>query len=129
METGLFALQADHLSAAGTTRQSSPPSRDVVYGLFRSDKGIKEGTATRSIAHKLAPAHITPVRSQDEEPATDASRHLAQYFLQLANLPTCPLDRLSRYEYALWRQVAQILFALEGLCRRKPQERRGRAPI
>ena len=48
---------------------------------------------------------------ENEEPAADPSRHLAQCFLRLANLPTYPLDRLSRYEYALWRQVAQILFA------------------
>ncbi len=34
------------------------------------------------------------------------------------------LDRLSRYEYTLWRQVVQILFALDNLNRRKPQERR-----
>jgi hypothetical protein len=32
-------------------------------------------------------------------------------------------DRLSRYEAILWRQVAQILFALDALDRRKPQER------
>jgi hypothetical protein len=33
------------------------------------------------------------------------------------------LDRLGRYEYMLWRQAAQILFALDHLNRRKPQER------
>lgn len=35
-----------------------------------------------------------------------------------------PLDRLSRHKYALWRQVAQILFALDALNRRTPQRRR-----
>jgi hypothetical protein len=39
--------------------------------------------------------------------------------LRLANLPNYPLDRLSRYE----RQAGQILFALDALDRRKPQER------
>jgi hypothetical protein len=33
-------------------------------------------------------------------------------------------ERLSRYEYTLWRQVAQTLFALDNLNRRKPQERK-----
>ena len=47
----------------------------------------------------------------------------AQCFLRLANLPSCPLDRLSRYEAVLWRQAGQILFALDALDRRKPQER------
>jgi hypothetical protein len=37
----------------------------------------------------------------------------------------CTLDRLSRYEAALWRQVEQTLLLLNTLDRRKPQERRG----
>jgi hypothetical protein len=49
---------------------------------------------------------------------------VAQCFLRLANLPNYALDRLSRYEAMLWRQVAQTLFALDALDRRKPQERR-----
>jgi hypothetical protein len=43
--------------------------------------------------------------------------------LRLANLPNFALDRLSRYEATLWRQAGQILFALDALDRRKPQER------
>ena len=35
-------------------------------------------------------------------------------------------DRLSRYEATLWRRVGQILFALDALDHRKPQERRRR---
>jgi hypothetical protein len=44
--------------------------------------------------------------------------------LRLANLPNFALDRLSRYEATLWRQAGQILFALDALDRRKPQERK-----
>jgi hypothetical protein len=47
----------------------------------------------------------------------------------LANLPNFALDRLSRYEAALWRQVGRILFALDALDRRKPQERARRFRI
>jgi hypothetical protein len=43
--------------------------------------------------------------------------------LRLANLPNFALDHLSRYEATLWRQVRQILFALDALDRRKPQDR------
>ena len=53
------------------------------------------------------------------DPTTD----LARCFLRLANLPSYPLDRLSRYEAILWRQAGQILFALDALDRRKPQKR------
>ena len=38
-------------------------------------------------------------------------------FLRLVNLPNFALDHLSRYEAMLWRQVAQILFALDALDR------------
>jgi len=43
--------------------------------------------------------------------------------LRLINLPSCALDRLSRYEATLWRQAGRILFALDALDRRKPQDR------
>ena len=52
----------------------------------------------------------------------------ARCFLRLANLPNFALDRLSRYEATLWRQVGQTLFALDALDRRKPQEKRFRFP-
>jgi hypothetical protein len=46
----------------------------------------------------------------------------ARCFLRLANLPDYALDRLRRYEAILWRQVRQILIALDALNRRKPQD-------
>jgi hypothetical protein len=48
----------------------------------------------------------------------------ARCLLRLANLPNFALDRLSRYEATLWRQASRILYALDALDRRKPQERR-----
>jgi len=47
----------------------------------------------------------------------------ARCFLRLANLPNFALDHLSRYEATLWRQADRMLYALEKLDRRKPQER------
>ena len=41
-------------------------------------------------------------------------------FLRLSHLPSCPLDRLSRYEATLWRQACQTLFSLRFLQRRRP---------
>ncbi len=57
------------------------------------------------------------------QPPVDPATDLARCFLRLANLPSYPLDRLSRYEAILWRQAGQILFALDALDRRKPQDR------
>jgi hypothetical protein len=55
--------------------------------------------------------------------SNNAGIEFARCFLRLANLPNFALDRLSRYEATLWRQVGRILFALDALDRRKPQER------
>jgi len=55
-----------------------------------------------------------------------SSIEFARCFLRLANLPNFALDRLSRYEATLLRQAGRILFALDALDRRKPQERRRR---
>ena len=49
----------------------------------------------------------------------DQSDDLTRSFVRLTNLPTYPLDRLSRYEATLWRQACQILFTLRCLNRRK----------
>ena len=57
------------------------------------------------------------------QPPVDPATNLARCFSRLADLPSYPLDRLSRYEAILWRQASQILFALNALDRRKPQER------
>lgn len=102
METGLFEIQADHLNEFKKARQVRPAARNVVYAMLgRVDtSGRQAGEPT-------------------DEPATD----LARCFLRLANLPSYALDRLSRYEVVLWRQVDQVLMVLDALDRRKPQER------
>jgi hypothetical protein len=63
-------------------------------------------------------------RDTSVKPASVPAADLAGCFLHLANLPNYTLDCLSRYEATLWRQVGQILFALDTLDRRKSQERR-----
>jgi hypothetical protein len=124
IETGLFEIQAEHLSEPRQSHRLQPASREVLYALFkpaqpRSHNGNAVSRPTTDAAE--LPSRFDP---ETEEPAADPSLHLAQCFLRLANLPNYALDRLSRYEYALWRQVAQILFALDNLNRRKPQEKR-----
>jgi hypothetical protein len=58
----------------------------------------------------------------------DPKNAIADGFLQLAALPTFALDRLSRYEYLLWRQTRQIVFTLKSL-QRKPQPSRVMFPF
>jgi hypothetical protein len=117
METGLFAMQAEHLRH---DKQELPAvSREIIQLMF-----AKPDVTRPSVAQ----GGDTAKRYGDDDPCgqtqpgTVGNDDLARCFLRLANLPTYPLDRLNRYEATLWRQVARILFALDTLDRRKPQE-------
>jgi len=118
METGLFEIQADYLREFRQSRQTEPKPLEIIYARFgvdavdaeshRSSHGITNRTEAQP---RLGPNSVNP------------ATNLARCFLRLANLPNFALDRLSRYEATLWRQAGQILFALDALDRRKPQER------
>ncbi len=116
-------LQADHLSAFRQARQLNPASREVVHALIgRADPvSFERIPALHSVTNGTEAVPSSGAKSV--EPAVDPTADLAQCFLRLANLPSYPLDRLSRYEGILWRQAGQILFALDALDRRKPQAR------
>ena len=115
METGLYEIQADHLVDRKQPRQVHPTSRELVYTFFQqtesgdaSDGATNETEDERgSVRNALEPTNV----------------EFARCFLRLANVPDYALDRLSRYEAILWRQVRQILIALNALDRRKPQDR------
>ena len=115
METGLFEIQANHLRDFRQGRPTQPMSGEIIYDgpdLDRVSLGTLNGT------------HALPSSGRQ---CIDPTINLAVCFLRLANLPSYPLDRLSRYEAVLWRQAGQILFALDALDRRKPQDRRSRS--
>ena len=82
-------------------------ANSVDAGPDRASPGITIGTKAR------------PSSPKSVDPAAD----LARCLLRLANRPSYPFDRLSRYEAILWRQAGQILFALDASDRRKPQKR------
>ena len=113
IETGLFEIQADHLSDFRKTHRISPASREIVYALFNANSD--QQTASHGVANTVSTqGRVVP------------DVDLARCFLRLCNLPNYALDRLSRYEAILWRQAGQILVALDNLDRRKPQERKRR---
>jgi hypothetical protein len=117
IEAGLFEIQAEHLSDVRKARQISPASREIVYALFN----------TSSDRQAASPANLIETRHTSGSTLTKSQVgpdvELARCFLRLCNLQNYALDRLSRYEATLWRQAGQILFALDNLDRRKPQER------
>ena len=114
METGLFEIQAENLREFRQDRHS----REIIYAIF--------GKANSSDADSDRAPHCVTNEANPRfrsGPSLDPAPDLAHCFLRLANLPSYPLDRLSRYEAILWRQAGQILFALDTLDRRKPQPR------
>jgi hypothetical protein len=123
IETGLFEIQADHLSDFRTTRLVSPASREIVYALFNANSDRRQA-APPGLANALETNHAPVPASLQSQVAPDVE--FARCFLRLCNLPNYALDRLSRYEAILWRQAGQILYALDNLDRRKPQERERR---
>jgi hypothetical protein len=119
IETGLFEIQAEHLSDFRKGRQISPASREIVYALFNTSSDRQAGSP--GVANLIETNHVPGPALTQCQVAPDVE--LARCFLRLSNLPNYALDRLSRYEAILWRQAGQILFALDNLDRRKPQER------
>ena len=110
IETGLFEIQADHLSEFRKSHQMSPASREIVYALFNANSDRQ--TASHGVANTTT-SPASRLASTRGQVAPDVE--LARCFLRLCNLPNYALDRLSRYEATLWRQAGQILFALDNL--------------
>ena len=96
METGLFEIHAEHFRDDRQNLRLLTQSQNTISPRGELNGGMKSGGAAIEFARR---------------------------FLRLANLPNFALDRLSRYEGTLWRQAGRILYALEILDRRKPQER------
>jgi hypothetical protein len=114
IETGLFDIQARQLLDFRRRRDA----QQSLIRRFFSPAELNEGVESD-------PEHIARAAISGPHPDR-CSRDLAQCYLRLANLPSYPLDRLSRYEAALWRQAGQTMFALHALHRRRAWEGRTR---
>jgi hypothetical protein len=116
IESGLFKIQARQLLDFRQRRQADQDRQNIIDSMYRNE--VAEDHELPQHRDELATG-IEP----DLISTPDESDDLTLSFLRLSNLPTYPLDRLSRYEAALWRQACQILFTLQCLERRKPWER------
>ena len=115
IESGLFKIQARHLI---DFRQRRLVHQNIIESMYRDavateDTRQNEDEATASL----------DIGSQSIVETAHQSADLTRAYVRLTNLPTYPLDRLSRYEATLWRQACQILFTLRCLEQRKPWER------
>jgi hypothetical protein len=124
IETGLFEIQAEHLSEFRATRRAAPASRELIAATFARNDSVSVAPDPASPGRTRISEFVSSSRTGSIEPAADPAIELTRCYLRLASLPNFALDRLSRYEATLWRQVAQILLTLDALDRRKPQERK-----
>jgi hypothetical protein len=125
METGLFEIQASYMKDFREVRRAVPPSREAAYGPFRgADSARLNSDSNRNSRTNENSTDILATSKPDLMTSPiDPTVEIARCFLRLTNLPNFALDRLSRYEAMLWRQVGQTLLALNALDRCKPQER------
>jgi hypothetical protein len=113
IESGLFKIQARHLLQFRRRRQAR---QNIIDRMYRDVVVTHDDTRL----HENEPTSGLNPGSQSATSTADQYDDLTRAFIRLSNLPTYPLDRLSRYEATLWRQACQILFSLQCLERRKP---------
>jgi len=107
IESGLFKIQAKYLLQFRRKRRAHHERQKIIDSIYQN---------------AVADDHQSQ-QGQDELATGIDTDDLTLAFVRLCNLPTFPLDRLSRYEATLWRQACQVLFTLQCLDRRKPWER------
>jgi hypothetical protein len=116
IESGLFKIQARQLLQFRQLRKTHQERQKIIENMYRD--AISSNDDTRLNANDTC---CLDTGSRFKTP--DQSDDVTHSFIRLTNLPTYPLDRLTRYEASLWRQTCQILFTLRCLNRRKRWER------
>jgi hypothetical protein len=111
IESGLFTIQARHLLQFRQGRRAHQKCQNIIESMYRDAVMAEDDLRRNESEH--AGGFDTGSRSIEE--TSDQSDDLTQSFVRLSNLPSYPLDRLSRYEATLWRQACQTLFTLQSL--------------
>jgi len=120
IETSLFQLQGrlamEQKLMGRSGSDSASPEMRVLYRLLRSpDSFVPSQSASDTpelVNHGADVANARESFSDCPNPAT--------IFLRLCNLNSFPIERINRYETALWRQAVQTLFLLDGCKKRLP---------
>jgi hypothetical protein len=121
IEAGLFEIQARQLLQCRQRRRAHQGRQRVIDSLCRNAAGAEDDMPQ----DQDEPSNGADAELSSTLESADQSDDVTRAFIRLNNVPTCPLDRLSRYEATLWRQACQILWTLQCLERRKPWERLG----
>jgi hypothetical protein len=89
------------------------------YPGSKHDTELNQGCAVTTLFPSASPKSKDPHEASHATTTIDVGHAVAHRFVRLADLDNGVFDRLGRYEAALWRQVRQTIFTLEGLRRRK----------
>jgi hypothetical protein len=116
IESGLFKIQAQHLLQFKQGHRAHQHSQKITDTTYRDSNPAENDTPQDDDT-------FVPGLETNSVSAPEDQEVLTQSFVRLINLPTYPLDRLSRYESTLWRQACQILLTLQCLERGKPLQR------
>jgi hypothetical protein len=119
IETGLFELHARHLLEFRRCREGHQKREQITDGIYRNPVSLEDNIGQNREAEP------TLDRAGSADPGA-SSDDVTRSFVRLSNLPACPLDRLSRYEAALWRQACQVMLTLQCLSRRSWERPRRR---
>src|SRR5262249_32666188 len=109
----MLRMQGEIRRALHSSRQQTPDSSGE--GPCRALGGTGGGIHKDAIGGAIEDHEPQPQSGRLH--VANASRDVAISFLRLANLQSDIVDRLSRYEAALWRQLAQALFTVQALKR------------
>jgi hypothetical protein len=121
IETGLLQIQAEILRdrryASEPVVDSERKSENCLYEVIESAHASLRKWPNGACGDSSAVDHPCDELAVSRESPVSTSRELTYSFLRLANFDNGAFDRLGRYEAALWRQIAQTLFALQALRR------------
>jgi hypothetical protein len=121
IETSLFRIHAQILRERKAARVGAEYGRMTENVSGWPERGVHLGSEENE---RESRGQGNPADDQSDyldRPTQDPStayRVTAHCFLRLANLDSRALERLTRYEVALWRQTVQTLFALQMIRRR-----------
>ena len=107
IETELFQIEGESLreQSADAQRRKVPPP----------EWNDELDTAVPTIT---SPSMGTSDRDETSSEHSDKAQELASCFIRVGRLGHGAFDLLNRYETALWRQAAQLLFILQSAARR-----------
>ena len=118
IESGLFKIQARQLLQFRQEQQTHQERQNIIESMQLKSLAPRDDPE-RDENEIPDGRNIGPPSAVSADRADDVTRS----FVRLTNLPTYPLDRLSRYEATLWRQACQIQFTLQSIKRRQSWER------